>query len=248
MSHNINHPALQPLKATATQRTAWIQSLSEIPRTYQVGGSAAPGANTIRLDHLVLALRERLPPETILVVDAGLHRLFAGHFWLSLQANCFFAACGLAPFGWAIAAAIGIKLARPRQPVVVLTGDGCLQAHGNELATMARFGLPILVVVCNNRAYGSIRRRLEHDVRAAALAALPGVNWTQYAESLGCQAVRVEDLARLPQVLAPRMATLSQAHGVPLVLDVNTTGPMTLPAPAAAHAAILGALHRSDSD
>ena len=132
--------------------------------------------------------------------------------------------------------------------MVVLTGDGCLQAHGNELATMARFGLPILVVVCNNRAYGSIRRRLEHDVRAAALAALPGVNWTQYAESLGCQAVRVEDLARLPQVLAPRMATLSQAHGVPLVLDVNTTGPMTLPAPAAAHAAILGALHRSDSD
>lgn len=224
---------LHPLLATTPQRSAWIQSLSQIPRIYPAARNCLARPNTIAPDHLVLALRESLPENAILVVDAGLHRLFAGHFWVSLQAGAFFSACALAPLGWAIAAAIGIKLARPQQPVVVLTGDGCLQAHGNELATMARFELPILVVVCNNQAYGSIQRHHEQDARAIALTALPEINWIQYAKALGCLAAPVEDLSQLAQVLAAQMATLTQAHGKPLVLDVNTTGHMMLPNPTA---------------
>ena len=226
--------ALQPLVATQAERSDWIDSLRSIPQRYQALKEASAAPRTIAPDRLVGALREQLPPETILVVDAGLHRLFAGHYWLSLQANAFFSACGLAPLGWAIAAAIGIKLARPGQPVVVLTGDGCMQAHGNELATMARFQLPILVIVCNNSGYGSIQRRLAADEPAAALTRLAGIDWTQYAEALGCPGRRVENLPALLSVLATQLASLRQAEGAPLLLEVNTTGHSGLPASHAA--------------
>ena len=223
--------ALRPLESSATQRIPWIQSLMEVPRLFQAAERQVAEANTIAPDQLVFSLRENLPAETIMVVDAGLHRLFAGHYWLSLQANAFFSACGLAPLGWALAAAIGIKLANPRQPVVVLTGDGCLQAHGNELATMARFGLPILIVVCNNQAYASIQRHFDSAERAAKMASLHGINWIQYAKALGCPAFRLENVDDLPSILNSHLASFRQAHGSPLVLEANTTGHTSLPSP-----------------
>jgi len=62
-----------------------------------------------------------------------------------------------ASMGFGIPASIGAQLARPKLRPLVLVGDGAFQMTGMELATVARYGLNPLVLVLNNRGYGTER-------------------------------------------------------------------------------------------
>jgi TPP-dependent 2-oxoacid decarboxylase len=62
-----------------------------------------------------------------------------------------------ASMGFGVPAAIGAQLASPRLRPLVLVGDGAFQMTGMELATVARYGLNPVVVVLNNRGYGTER-------------------------------------------------------------------------------------------
>jgi thiamine pyrophosphate-dependent acetolactate synthase large subunit-like protein len=63
--------------------------------------------------------------------------------------------------GWGIGAAIGVKLARPDRQVVALQGDGSfLFGQAETLWTMARYEVPIIVVVFNNRGYNGPRNQI----------------------------------------------------------------------------------------
>src|SRR6516225_7403735 len=93
-------------------------------------------------------MRRALPHETILFVDSGAHRAFAGHYWESFGPGGVRSATNLGPMGWAIPAAVGGKLARPEAPVAVITGDGCMRMHGMEVATAA---LPGAGAVCGEQ-------------------------------------------------------------------------------------------------
>ena len=59
--------------------------------------------------------------------------------------------------GFAVPASIGAQLARPKLRPLVLVGDGAFQMTGMELATVVRYGLNPIVVVLNNRGYGTER-------------------------------------------------------------------------------------------
>ncbi|HVV70473.1 MAG TPA: thiamine pyrophosphate-dependent enzyme, partial [Verrucomicrobiae bacterium] len=59
--------------------------------------------------------------------------------------------------GFAVPACIGAQLAKPKLRPLVLVGDGAFQMTGMELATVARYRLNPIVVVLNNRGYGTER-------------------------------------------------------------------------------------------
>jgi len=63
--------------------------------------------------------------------------------------------------GFAVPAGIGAQLAAPGLRPLVLVGDGAFQMTGVELATAVRFGLNPIVVVLNNRGYGTERQMQE---------------------------------------------------------------------------------------
>ena len=63
--------------------------------------------------------------------------------------------------GFAVPAAVGVQLARPGLRPLVLVGDGAFQMTGTELTTAVRQGLDPVVVVLNNRGYGTERFILE---------------------------------------------------------------------------------------
>ncbi len=66
--------------------------------------------------------------------------------------------------GWGVGAAIGVKLALPDRQVVALQGDGgFLFGQAETLWTMARYEVPVLVVVFNNRSYNGPRNRIMRD-------------------------------------------------------------------------------------
>ena len=59
--------------------------------------------------------------------------------------------------GWAFPAAMGAKLANPEQPVVAFLGDGDFMMVMQELATMAQYDIPVIVVLVNNRGWMAIK-------------------------------------------------------------------------------------------
>ena len=63
--------------------------------------------------------------------------------------------------GWGVGAAIGVKLAQPNRQVVALQGDGGFMfAQAETLWTMARYEIPIIVVIFNNRSYNGPRNKI----------------------------------------------------------------------------------------
>jgi thiamine pyrophosphate-dependent acetolactate synthase large subunit-like protein len=65
--------------------------------------------------------------------------------------------------GWGIGAAIGVKIAKPDSQVVCMTGDGALLFGQVEaLWTAARYQIPIIIVVMNNKSYDNERNRIQN--------------------------------------------------------------------------------------
>ena len=120
--------------------------------------------------------------------------------------------------GWAVAAAVGAKVARPDAPCAVITGDGCMQMHGLEIQTAAAHGLAIVFVVLNNGALGNVYLRARKlSPSAGALATLPTHDWVGFARALGADGRRVDH----PGELAEACTAAFESAG-PFVLDLRT--------------------------
>jgi acetolactate synthase-1/2/3 large subunit len=59
--------------------------------------------------------------------------------------------------GYAVPGAVAVKLAQPERPVVAVVGDGALLMYAGELATVARLGRPLVVLVVVDEALALIR-------------------------------------------------------------------------------------------
>lgn len=164
---------------------------------------------------VIAACRKVLPRNTVGLCDSGAHRAFACHYWRSYEPRTWFSAAALGPMGWAIPAGVGAAAARPDRPHVVFTGDGCMRMHGLEIATAARYGLPVGFVVLNNGALGNVWLRA-HTLGEvpAEVTTLPEHDWAAVARGLGLQAATV----RHPDEIEPALQGFSPG---PWLLDAR---------------------------
>jgi len=166
---------------------------------------------------MIQILQQELPRETVLFVDSGTHRVFAGFYWRSPGPESYFSASIVAPLGWALAAAIGGKFAI-NKPVVVFSGDGCMQMHGIELKTAIKHNRPMLVIINNNKAFGSIYKRFSQiSEKAAQMASITEINWNQFCESFGAEVFDVDSEESFKQRIQAFLK-----HQKLTVLNVNT--------------------------
>ena len=99
----------------------------------------------------------------------------------------------------------------------MITGDGCMRMGGMEVATAARYRLPIVFVVINNAALGNVWLRA-HKLGATPdeLTRLPDHDWAAFAKALGCRGETV----RAPGELASAFARALES-AEPSVIDVK---------------------------
>jgi acetolactate synthase-1/2/3 large subunit len=208
---------LEPaLASTRAKRAEWLAEILAGPRL-QDPEHMTSDAQPIHPARVIAELRAVFPRDGILLVDSGAHRAFAGHYWTSYEPLTYISATNLGPMGWAIPAAVGVQCAAPQRKVAVITGDGCMRMHGLEVATAARYGLPIIYVVINNAALGNVWLRA-HKMGPIPdeLSSLPDVDWAAFGASLGARGETVRDPGDL-QVAYTR----ALAHPGPTVIDVK---------------------------
>jgi acetolactate synthase-1/2/3 large subunit len=113
--------------------------------------------NTIPIHELINSLQSALPAEGAVTVDVGAFKLVFLQQWRTDRPKSLFVANGLSAMGYAIPGALGIRLAQPQRPVLAIVGDGALLMYAGELATVARIGQPLIILVVVDEALSLIR-------------------------------------------------------------------------------------------
>jgi acetolactate synthase-1/2/3 large subunit len=102
------------------------------------------------------AIREELPDETVVAVDAGGFRVWGLNVFAATGPRSYVNPGSWATMGTGLPSGLGAQLANPDDDVVVLTGDGGLMMCLHELHTAAAEEIPVTVVVFNNSDYAII--------------------------------------------------------------------------------------------
>ena len=170
-------------------------------------------SSPVKPQRLIAQLQATMDPSTIYTLDAGNNRTWMAHLYRAQQANTFYSPGGTAGMGWALPAAVGLKLVYPDQPVVAVTGDGGYMMVVNAISTAVQYDLPIICVVFNNGTLGMVN---DHQPEGHKIASeFHPTNNATVAEGMGAWGVQVNDSKDLPDALRA-----AQASGKPAVVDV----------------------------
>jgi len=161
---------------------------------------------------LVRIMEETLDPSTLIALDAGNNRTWMAHFYRSQQAGTFFCPGGTAGMGWALPAAVALKLARPDRPVVGVTGDGGFMMSVHAISTAVQYELPVIWVVLNDSALGMVRH---HQVGREISSVFVETDHGAVARAMGAWGVQVKDSRELAGALRE-----AEESGRPAVVDV----------------------------
>jgi acetolactate synthase I/II/III large subunit len=134
-------------------RLAWVARAQHIVTQWRDSWAElmASDAEPIRPERLAAEFTRHLPGNALLVSDTGHSGMWTGGMVdLTEPGQGFIRAAG--SLGWGLPAALGAQVAQPDRPVILWTGDGGLWYHIGELETAARWKIPAVIVVNNNRS------------------------------------------------------------------------------------------------
>ncbi|MGW4421420.1 thiamine pyrophosphate-binding protein [Streptosporangium sp. NPDC004631] len=154
---------------------------------------------------LLSTLDAMLPRRRQMVLDLG--RFSAGpmrYVRTSGPRSSRFAA-DFGAIGCALGPALGTAVACPDSPTVLYAGDGGFMLTLSDLVTAARYRLPLVIVVMNDRAFGAERNVLAAHGFSQELAELPDTDFAAVARAMGLDAATIrsaDDLGALGERLA----------------------------------------------
>jgi len=158
-------------------------------------------------------LRAALPDETIFVDDLTLVGYWMPLLMPTYQPRTLIHPGTYGTLGYSLPAAIGAKLACPKQPVVSLSGDGGFLFTMQELATASALNLDLIALVFNDNAFGAIRQYQDRMFKGRRIGyALKNPDFVKLGESFGANSARVE-----PKDLGAAVRRAREAGGLWLI-------------------------------
>jgi acetolactate synthase-1/2/3 large subunit len=176
------------------------------------------------------AMREALPSDGVMIIDAGNAGKHMRLFMDTHQPNTFMYISDWGSVGAGLPIAMGVKLARPRQPVMATVGDMGMMCNIGELETAVRERIPVVCVVFNDQGLGNERAFQNEHYGGRTFAVDYGdVDFAALARVLGAYGERVEDPAALLPALKRALASGRPAV-VDVVIDKNFHAPVVFKA------------------
>ena len=190
----------------------WLKSVHDItvkhPLKYAPDGLTGP--------FVVEEIYRVTRGEAIITTDVGQHQMWAAQYYRYKNPRTFLSSGGLGTMGYGVGAAIGAKMGQPDKTVINIAGDGCFRMNMNEIATAARYNIPIIQVVINNHVLGMVRQwqTLFYDKRYSQTILNDQVDFVKVAEALGAVGIRVTKKQEMGPALEKAIAL-----GRPVVID-----------------------------
>ena len=175
---------------------AWRGSADAAHAEYMAWSEAAtPQPGAVNLGEIMIWLRDHLPADAILTNGAGNFAAWVGRFFRVRRFGGHVAP-NSGSMGYGVPAAVAMQRLSPGRRVVAISGDGDFLMNGQEFATAVQYDLPIIVLVCDNASYGTIRMHQERDYPGRVIATeLRNPDFAAYARAFGGFGATVETTA-----------------------------------------------------
>lgn len=192
-------------------REEWLKAVD-------AGTALVTGDNHLPTDAQVIgAVQRASDADTTVVCAAGglpgeLHKL-----WKADKPGGYHMEYGYSCMGYEIAGAVGVKMARPENEVIVMVGDGSYMMMNSELATSVMLGHKIIVVLLDNRGYGCINRlqmatggdNFNNLLDDAHHVVPSNIDFAAHAGAMGATSEHVSNLEELEEALKRARAATS---------------------------------------
>ena len=153
-------------------------------------------------------VREILPDDALIFTDVGWNKNGVAQQFDILVPGTIHHPSGLAVMGFGSAAILGAKLAAPEKVVITLIGDGGFGTNPSVMAAAVEQGIPVIWVVMNNSAYGTIAglTNSHYKTQFGCEFKTPDgkpytPNWADVAKGYGIKGVKVESADEFAKVL-----------------------------------------------
>lgn len=157
---------------------------------------------------ILTAIHEATQGEAILVTDVGQHQMWTARYYQWTRHNSHITSGGQGTMGFALPAALGIKMGIPDAPVWVIVGDGGIQMNIQELATLQQEGVQLKIAIMNNGYLGMVRQQQEfYHAGNYSEVTMTSPDYVQLADAYGIQGKRVEKRADVASVVQEAMRT-----------------------------------------
>lgn len=171
---------------------------------------------------LVRVMDKLLEQDTLIVNESPTSKDILTSNFQFARGRSYFSNSSGGYLGWGLGAAIGAQLASPGRRVVACLGDGSCMFGIQGLWTLAKYRVPLLVIVFNNRAYMAVKNQFQGPEKRIKIAAElgselvgPDLNFAGLADCFGIFGQRVEK----PEEIEPALKRAMEQPG-PALVDV----------------------------
>lgn len=142
---------------------------------------------------IIRTLQKVLPKDAFIVTEVGQHQMWAAQYFKHEVPGHFLTSGGLGTMGYGTGASIGAQFGNPSKRIVNIAGDGSFRMNCNELATLARYQLPLVIVLMNNHCLGMVRQwqTLFYDKHYSETTLDTPLDWIKLAEAYGVHGMRL---------------------------------------------------------
>jgi acetolactate synthase-1/2/3 large subunit len=171
----------------------------------------------IKPERVVFELQKNLDRDAIVVADPGTPCPYlSAYYVVKGTGRRYFSNRAHGALGYALAAAIGAHIARPRVKTVAVMGDGSFGMCVGELETAVRLKLPVTFIVISNAVYGWIKAGQKTGYERRYFSVDFGVtDHAKVAEAFGVRSWRVFDAEKLSSTLKSALS-----HEGPSLVDI----------------------------
>lgn len=196
----------EKMEVIKPERKEWLGQVNEwktgTPLSYNQ-------TDVIKPQYVVEKLYELTKGDAIITTEVGQNQMWAAQFYKFAKPNQWVTSGGLGTMGFGFPAAIGAQMAFPDKVVVDIAGDGSIQMNIQEMATAVQYGLPVKIVILNNRFLGMVRQWQElfykRNYSSTNMEHAP--DFVKLAEAYGAAGFRATKPSEVEEVLKKGLAT-----------------------------------------
>ncbi len=175
----------------------------------------------IKPQQVIQTLHKLTNGDAYVASDVGQHQMFAALYYPFNKPRRWINSGGLGTMGFGLPAAMGVKMAKPDETVICVTGDGSIQMNIQELSTALQYDTPVKIINLNNRFLGMVKQwqdmiysgRHSHSY----MDSVP--NFAKIAEAYGHVGMTISDPAELEAGLEKALAMKDKLVFVDISVD-----------------------------
>ncbi|RJR35875.1 MAG: biosynthetic-type acetolactate synthase large subunit [Desulfobacteraceae bacterium] len=189
-------------KSLIQPREPWLKLIEQWKGTKPLSYDQKKCAN-IKPQYVIEMLSRMSNGKAVITTEVGQNQMWAAQYYQFDQPNRFITSGGLGCMGFGLPAAIGAQIAQPDKLVVDIAGDGSIQMNIQEMATAVQYGLPVKVVILNNRYLGMVRQwqELFYDRCYSCTGMEHAPDFVKLAEAYGAVGLRATKPEEVEAVL-----------------------------------------------